>query len=157
MTDNKDEIADLKRELAQVKAAMQPPLTGKDMERAVAEHRDRMHALAEARMANASAFSREDLAAMERATPTAMVQEIAMRDNRAPLGPSAEGVIPSSQPLSNIRTGGNGTGWQAPIPLGPQPGINHIDRLLDHADAVDRHERMMQEAQRLAMSKTVTK
>jgi hypothetical protein len=150
MTDSKDEIAELRRELAQIKSTMQP-LTGKDMERAVAEHIDAMHQAAEARMSRASAFSREDLQAMERATPTAMVQEIAMRDNRAPRGPSGEGIIPSSQgPLSAVRTGGGGTGWRDAVPLGPPPGINHVDRLLDHADAVDRQALMEAEARRVA-------
>jgi hypothetical protein len=129
------------------------PIDPAALEREAKEWADKMHQAAEARMSHASAFSREDLAAMERATPTSTVQAIAMRDARAPFGPSAQGVIPSSQPLSNIRTGGSGTGWLPERPLGPQPGINHIDRLLDHADAQDRHERMMQEAQRLAMLK----
>jgi hypothetical protein len=155
MTD-KDEIADLKRELAQVKSAMQP-IDHAAMEREAREWMDRMHQARGAHMAHASAFSREDLAAMEAATPTQTVREIAMRDNRAPLGPSVQGVIPSSQPLSNIRTGGGGTGWLPERPLGPQPGINHIDRLLDHADMQDRHERMMEAARQQVLLKAATK
>jgi hypothetical protein len=56
---------------------------------------------------------------------TGVVREIAMRDGRAPTGPSSQGAIPSSQQVSNVR----GSGWQAPIPLGPQPGIGLVDAL----------------------------
>ena len=41
---------------------------------------------------------------------------------------------------------GGGTGGAREVPLGPQPGINHIDRLIDAQDAKDRVE----PAQRLA-------
>jgi hypothetical protein len=65
----------------------------------------------------------ETLKDMERAAPTNLMHDIAMRDNRAPLGPSSQGVIPTSQPISNVRSGGGGVvpgggvGWQHPIPL----------------------------------------
>src|SRR5215472_11955778 len=49
---------------------------------------------------------------MSEAIPTDMVREIALRDGRAPTGPSSAGAIPSSQQVSNVRPGGNGTGWQ---------------------------------------------
>jgi hypothetical protein len=111
-------------------------------------------------MSHASAFSREDLAAMERATPTAMVRDIAMRDNRAPLGPSGEGIIPSSQQMSNVRLGSSGTsGWRDATPLAPPPGVNILDRIMDHEDAKDRAELVerrarMQATQRLAEPKS---
>ena len=59
-----------------------------------------------------------------------LVKEIALRDARAPTGPSSQGAIPSSQQVSNVHTGGggSGTGWVDPRPLGPQPGIDLIDR-----------------------------
>ena len=66
-----------------------------------------------------------------RATPTSLLQDIALRDNRAPTGPSAAGIIPSSQQMSNVRVGGNGSGHVAP--LGPQPGIDLIDRAVNAA------------------------
>ena len=68
---------------------------------------------------------------MARATPTSLLQDIALRDNRAPTGPSAAGIIPSSQQMSNVRVGGNGSGHVAP--LGPQPGIDLIDRAVNAA------------------------
>jgi hypothetical protein len=157
MPDTTEEIAALKRELGQLKAAMQPP-DPKAMEREARAWRNQMHQLSEGRMSRASAFSKEDLAAMEAATPTSMVRDIAMRDNRAPSGPSAQGVIPSSQPLSAVRVGGSGTsGWAREIPLSNPPGVNILDRIMDHQDAVDRHERMVAEARRQALLKAASK
>jgi hypothetical protein len=142
MTDNTDELAALKARVAELEKAAKPtalpdmksfrrfdPTEGMSMDRSVMRE-------------------------MARAVPDAMIREIALRDGRAPTGPSAQGVVPSSQPLSNVRVGGTGgTGWAKEVPLGPQPHIQHVDRLLDHADAQDRHERMVAEARRLAMLK----
>ena len=89
MTDEKNEIAELRAELraelAKVKAAQAAlaptPATDADIGR----WRDEMHALSEARMARASNFSVEDLREMERACPTAGVKDIA-----------AHGTIPTT-------------------------------------------------------------
>ena len=64
----------------------------------------------------------ETLREMERACPTSMIRAVAMRDNRAPLGPSSQGIIPTSQQLSNVRAGAglvgsNTTGWRTPTPI----------------------------------------
>jgi hypothetical protein len=75
---------------------------------------------------------------MARAVPDSLIREVAMRDARAPSGPSGQGVIPSSQSMSEVRVGGGGTGWQREVPLGPQPGIAHVDAQLDEADRRDR-------------------
>jgi len=79
---------------------------------------------------------------MARATPTSMLQEIAGRDNRAPTGPSSQGVIPSSQQVSNVRGNvpGGGTGWSEPRPLGPPPGIHLVDAQLIADDVRQRAE-----------------
>jgi hypothetical protein len=90
---------------------------------------------------------------MARATPTSMLQEIALRDNRAPTGPSSAGIIPSSQQMSNVRGAGRGSGWSEPTPLSNPPGVNWADRLMDHQDAKDRAELIQQEAQLKAMQK----
>jgi hypothetical protein len=95
----------------------------------------------------------ETVREMARAVPDSMIRDIAGRDARAPTGPSAQGIIPGSQPLSAIRTGGNGTGWQAPIPLSNPPGVRILDEIMDAQDAVDRHELMMAEARRRALQK----
>src|SRR5215813_6094097 len=100
-----------------------------DWERRVAEHRDQMHQLAERRMSLASNFHPDDLRAMEAACPTPMMKEIALRDSRAPTGPTSQGAIPSSQRVSNVHVGGTSStpGWVDPRPLRPPEGIYHVD------------------------------
>src|SRR5262249_2873738 len=70
---------------------------------------------------------------MARAVPTDLMRNIALRDARAPTGPSAQGVIPSSQQMSNVRgtvgVPGSGTGWAREVPLSNPPGINYVDAL----------------------------
>jgi hypothetical protein len=159
MTDDNDELAALKAEQAQLAKRIaeleQPkrPPTMAELDREAAIWRDEMHRASEARMSRASNFSREDLRAMEAACSTRDVQDIVMRD-RAPAGPSSEGVIPSSQQVSNVRLGGGGSsGWRNPTPLSNPPGVRILDEILDHQDAVDRHERMVEEARRQAVLK----
>jgi hypothetical protein len=156
MTD-KEEIDALKARIAQLEAQPKPPPTpvsSADLEREARAWMDKVHHAREAHMAHASAFSREDLAAMERATPTSMVQEIALRDNRAPLGPSGEGIIPSSQPLSAVRTGGSGrSGWAYEAPLGPSSHRRYVDAQLDAQDAKDRAELVERHVRAQAMQK----
>ena len=121
------------------------------MDRRVAEHRDRMHQMAEARMARASNFSREDLAAMEAAAPRSVCQDIAARGGVRP--PSADGTAGTVSAVH--RSPGvypNTSGWRPETPFGPQPG-NHVDRLVDAQDAKDRAELIVQEARRAAMRK----
>jgi hypothetical protein len=63
-------------------------------------------------------------------------------------------VIPSSQPLSNVRVGGGNTsGWAREIPLGPQPGIGYIDRMMMAEDLEFRRQRIQEAAQQQAMQK----
>jgi hypothetical protein len=63
---------------------------------------------------------------MAKAVPTDLMRDI-VHDNRAPTGPSAQGIIPSSQQVSNVRPGGGGTGHVAP--LSNPPGTNWVDAL----------------------------
>jgi hypothetical protein len=42
----------------------------------------------------------------------------------------------------------NTTGWSESQPLGPPPGVDHCDRLMDVADARDRAELIAEEARR---------
>ena len=96
-----------------------------------------MHQAAERRMAMATPPSViRDFAVLDNAT----VQGI-IRDNRnAPTGPT--GAIPSSQSTgggsSPANAPGGGTGWQAPMPLGPPPGINWVDAQLIADDVKQR-------------------
>ena len=77
-----------------------------------------MRELSERRMSQAMPPSVvRDFAVLDDAT----VKGIALRDARAPTGPSSQGAIPSSQQVSNVRgTGGipgGGTGWSHSVPL----------------------------------------
>jgi hypothetical protein len=151
MTDNTDEIAALRRELAQVKAAQ--PLDRATLEREAAEWRDKMHQMSETRMSHASAFSREQLAAMEAATPRDMIHDLVRHgvvQSPSAAGSSGQVTKVSSNPgLPGSNTGG----WVTATPIGPPPGVALADRLMDAQDIKDRHELMMAEARRLAALK----
>jgi hypothetical protein len=95
--------------------------------------------LREARRGGASDWAVD----MARAVPTNLIRDI-VGDNRAPTGPSAQGIVPSSQQLSSVRTGGNGNGHV--VPLSNPPGVNYADRLMDAQDARDRAELIERDA-----------
>jgi hypothetical protein len=123
-------IAKLERELAALKAAQAPPPPFKP------EPWQQFDPTANMSM------PRSTLLEMAAAIPDATIKGI-VRDNRAPTG--RPGVIPGSQQVSSARHGGtnapgDGTGWAREVPLGPQPGINHVDRLIDEQDRRDRVE-----------------
>jgi hypothetical protein len=93
------------------------------------------------------------LRAMVAAVPDHMLRDI-VRDHRgAPTGTTTMNPALGQQ-ASNVRGGGvpgGGTGWAREIPLGPPPGIQYVDQQLDHQDAVDKAERIRQDAQLKAM------
>jgi hypothetical protein len=140
MTDTADKIAKLEAEVAALREKISPPKSD-FVEMSDAEWIDRQHQARERRMNFASNFHPDDLRAMEAACPTDLVRSIALRDARAPTGPAGS-AIPSSQPVSNVRTGGGSStpGWVDPRPLGPPPGIRWVDAQLDAQDAKDRAE-----------------
>src|SRR5215472_6258548 len=113
-----DETAALKREIDALKAAQPKPIDWAEQDRVAAKFRDEMRALSEGRMAMATPPSVvREFAVLDDAT----VKGIALRDARAPQGPSSQGAIPSSQQVSNVRGSGGipggGTGWAHAIPL----------------------------------------
>lgn len=66
------------------------------------------------------------------ATPDKLIQDI-VRDHRRDVhSPSSLGAKPNE--VSEIK---RGSGWQEATPLGPPPGIAHIDRLVDAQDEAD--------------------
>jgi hypothetical protein len=81
---------------------------------------------------------------MVAAVPDNLIRDVALRDTRAPTGPSSQGVIPSSQQISNVRVGGGGSGWARAAPLGPSPHQRYVDAQIDEQDRKDRAERRMQ-------------
>jgi hypothetical protein len=74
---------------------------------------------------------------MANAVPTDLIRDI-VHDNRAPTGPSAQGIIPSSQQVSNVRTGGSATGHV--VPLSNPPGTNWVDAICIADDVRQRAE-----------------
>jgi hypothetical protein len=148
MTDNTNkQIEALSAEIDRLKASQPTPIDHAEASR----WKDRMHQLSEARaLADAkSMYSRVELTAMRAAAPDDVCRDIAMRDARAPLGPSSAGASGQvTKVSSNAGLPGSNSGWQSQTPLGPQPHIQHVDRLMDAADRRDRLELIQQEEAR---------
>ena len=104
---NKDELAKLKREVEELKAKLSPSKPF------VPEPYQRYDPTAN--------FSLPPSVVREMVEAVPDMREVALRDARAPQGPSSQGAIPSSQQVSNVRgTGGipgGGTGWAHSVPL----------------------------------------
>jgi hypothetical protein len=126
MTD-KDELAALRKEVEELKAAVapKPQKTWAEIERENAEWRDQMHQIAEKRMSLA--------------TPPSVVRDLTVLDDnlcagirgdaRAPTG--RPGMIPTQPATGDDRpAAGDGKGYSDPRPLGPQPGIHWVDAQL---------------------------
>jgi hypothetical protein len=123
--DTADKIAKLEAEVAALKAKVSPPKSDFVPE-SDEEHRDRMRAISERRM--------------NFATPPSVIRDWnvlpdhitkGIRDDRhAPQGPAGS-AIPSSQQVSNVRTGGGSStpGWSDPRPLGPPEGVRQLDAI----------------------------
>jgi hypothetical protein len=122
MSNEEDELAALRREVAALKREI-APANGSEQE--AADWRAKMHALHEARMGNAGAFSASDLRAMEAATPRDVCRDIAAHGTVPQ--PSGFGVGEVSRVSSE--PGLPGSGWVAPRPIGPPDGIGAIDRI----------------------------
>jgi hypothetical protein len=106
------QIEALSAKLAALEASQPTPIDNA----AASRWRDNMHQLSEARALRdaKSSFSRAELAEMRSACPD---PQLLVRDHRgAPLGPTSEGAIPTSQTVSNVRVGG-GTGWGYVAPI----------------------------------------
>jgi hypothetical protein len=115
------EIAALKRELAEVKAAIapKPAYSGPS----TAEWENEMHQLRERNASRVPGWLQRECAG---GVTDADARDIAAA-RHAPQTPSIAG-IPSSQPLTGVRPGG-GSGWTREVPLSPPPGIHMVDAL----------------------------
>jgi hypothetical protein len=134
-----EELAALKARVAELEEKakpLEPEVSWEERERRRREWENEMHQLREGRMSQAMPPSVvRDMAVLD----DNLVKEIALRDARAPTGPSSQGAIPSSQHLSDVRPSGSGTGgWAREIPLGPQPGIHWVDAQLIADDVKQR-------------------
>jgi hypothetical protein len=137
--ENDREIEELRREVAALKAALKRPDPAA-LEREARAWRAEMHALAEKRAAGFGGFSREDLRAMAAACPPDTVRDLVSHGTvQRPSGDGASGQV--TKVSSSPGLPGSGTGWVEPRRLGPQPGINHVDRLAQAQDARDRAQR----------------
>jgi hypothetical protein len=120
MTDQKDELAALKKKVEELEAKVSPPKST-FVPMSDAEHRDMVHQMRE-RQAN-SWMPPNAIRDMVNAEPKGFMHDVALRDARAPNHP---GTIPSSQQVSNVR-GAGGSGWVDPRPLSNPPGTNWVD------------------------------
>jgi hypothetical protein len=144
-TDANKEIAELKAKVEKLEASLAP--TPND-DAAIGAWRDQMRGFDEARASSMPPSVVRDWAVI----PDEVVRAVGCRDARAPQGPSSAGVIPSSQQVSNVRTGGGGrgTGWQREVPLSSPPGIAWVDALCEVDAAKQRGVRMLEEAKHKA-------
>jgi hypothetical protein len=145
MTDDikKEEIAELKREVAELKAAVtpKPQPTRADQERANREWESEMHAMAEARANHVPPWLvRECAGGVTDADAADLV-----RASHRPQGP--RGAIPSggqSQVTSVHPHGGPlpspTPGWRDAVPLSNPPGVNWVDAIAIADDVRQRAE-----------------
>jgi hypothetical protein len=137
MTDA-DEIANLKRELAEVKAKVAgppPPLNN-------ANFVDEMRAISERRMNFASPpLTRDEVKAMNDACGPGGVKDIVAKGGV----PGPTGMLPTSGQIGAIHSnvglpGSQRSGWINSAPIGPPPGVAQADKLMDAQDHRDRVE-----------------
>jgi hypothetical protein len=139
MTDAKDELAALKKKVEELEAKVSPPKST-FVPMSDAEWIDEMHQMRERRMSQA--------------TPPEVVRYFAdgvtdadcadiRRASHAPTGPSSQGIIPSSQQVTGVHTGGRSStpGWQEPRPLRNPDGTNWVDAIAIADDQRQRAER----------------
>jgi hypothetical protein len=149
MNDKTDkQIAALSAEVDRLKAS-QP--TTYDAA-AAARWRDEMHQMRERRASACLPFSAADLDAMRAAAPDHVVKSIALRDARAPMGPSSAGTSGQLTKTSSNAgmLGSNTSGWAREIPLSPPPGVQWVDALYEVDSARQRGTAMVAEARQKA-------
>jgi hypothetical protein len=138
-----EEIAALRKELAEVKAALPKPAP-KPFVPAPHEPIDWT-----ARMS----MPPSALRAMVNAEPRGFMQGV-VRDNRGPSTPT--GMIPRAQTIGGggpANVAGSGTGWAHETPIGPPPGLRYVDQQINAQDRRDRAELIEREARFAATEK----
>jgi hypothetical protein len=115
MTDDK-RIAALEAEIDRLKASHPTPID----KAAEGEWRDRMREIAEQRASQGalSHYTHGQLRAMRAAAPDDVCKDIALRDCRAPTGPSSAGTSGQiTKTSSNAGLIGSNSGWRNPVPI----------------------------------------
>jgi len=95
---------------------------------------------------------------MLQACDTSFIQDVVRDQQNAPRGQSQAGASGQVIKVSSNAglPGSNTTGWRDARPLGPQPGINHVDRQLDEQDRRDRAE-LVQRAEAMGRAELAQK
>jgi hypothetical protein len=153
MSDN-SEIADLKRELAELKRKVEPePI---DWERRIAEHRDAMHQAAERRAAAWYQPSRDELAEYARATPDDCCRDLASHGTvQAPSTAGVSGTVSSVHPDPGLAGSHRGTGWVDSRPLGPVDGLRHMNNIGEAFAQRDKAAAFVEETRTAAVLKAI--
>jgi hypothetical protein len=142
---NAERIAALERELAEVKAALPKPEPEPFKPEKPYQRYDPTAGMS---------MPMSTMLEMHRASGHVMGG--VLHDNRAPTG--RPGMIPSGQ-TSVHPSGGpaNTMGWRDATPIGPPPGIRHVDAQLDAQDAKDHAELIERDAKFKATQKLTEK
>jgi hypothetical protein len=88
------------------------------------------------------AYRNPTQAAMMEAVPDQFMRSIVADQRRGVSAPASMASTPGARPEPPRP----GTGWSAPAPLAPPPGVALCDRLMDAADAHDRADRIVNAA-----------
>jgi hypothetical protein len=126
--------------------------TAKDYGISVGELKRRLALEHEIKRARARGAAEWEIDAIKNC-PTDMMRDIVRDHQNEPRGPSqagASGQVTKVSSNAGLPGTVNTHGWRDATPLGPQPHIQHVDRLMDAQDRKDRADLIQQEARRRA-------
>jgi len=136
MSSTKEEVAQLKAEVAALKAAQAPPKSREEIEADCRAFQDEMHQLRERQMSNIPTPP-EQLRAYAAACPPGTAHDLWRHGTvQSPSQAGASGQVTRTSTAPGIP----GSGWAKERPLGPQPGINYVDAIAIADDVRQRAE-----------------
>jgi hypothetical protein len=91
--------------------------------------------------------------AMIDAVPESVMREIRAEARKPNPVTQASSSPITTAPSSQSQPTQRGTGYRDAVPLGPPPGIEHCDRLMDAQDKIDRAELIERELKLAKMGK----
>jgi hypothetical protein len=143
MTENKDLDFAARREWALEQTAQDHGISVGELKRRLALK----YEIERARQRGAAEWEIEAI----KACPTDLIQSVVRDQQNAPRSPSLAGASGQVTKVSaNAGLPGSTTGWREARPLGPQPHIQHVDRLMDEQDRRDKADLIRAEAIRRA-------